>query len=134
MIGKQNAAVFPEPVCAHAIRSRPARPIGIEYLCTGVGFVYLHLATLAMRAGPRSTSVNVEIGSGTFSPVASTGMSSYASKLMPVFCWAWNSESTSALARASDSKGFSSLVGWLVGVWVFFYYYYYYLREGGKRE
>jgi hypothetical protein len=29
-IGKQNAAVLPDPVCAHAIRSRPARPMGIE--------------------------------------------------------------------------------------------------------
>jgi hypothetical protein len=28
--GRQNAAVFPDPVCAHAIRSLPASAIGIE--------------------------------------------------------------------------------------------------------
>ena len=57
----------------------------MEYRCTGVGLVYLHRLTLATSAAPRSTSSNVAIGSGTASPVASTGMSSYASKLMPVF-------------------------------------------------
>lgn len=30
MMGKQKAAVLPEPVCAHAIMSRPARPMGME--------------------------------------------------------------------------------------------------------
>ncbi len=30
MMGKQNAAVLPEPVCAHAIMSRPASPMGME--------------------------------------------------------------------------------------------------------
>ena len=39
MMGKQNAAVLPDPVCAHAMRSLLARPMGIEYFCTGVGFV-----------------------------------------------------------------------------------------------
>lgn len=29
MIGKQNAAVFPDPVCAHAMRSRPAVAMGM---------------------------------------------------------------------------------------------------------
>ena len=52
MMGKQKAAVLPDPVCAHAIRSRPATPMGMEYRWTGVGLVYLHRATLAMRAGP----------------------------------------------------------------------------------
>uniref|UniRef100_A0A182V0B4 Uncharacterized protein n=1 Tax=Anopheles merus TaxID=30066 RepID=A0A182V0B4_ANOME len=36
-IGTRKAAVLPEPVCAHAIRSRPDRMIGIAYFCTGVG-------------------------------------------------------------------------------------------------
>ena len=39
MMGKQKAAVFPDPVCAQAIRSRRARPMGIAYFCTGVGFL-----------------------------------------------------------------------------------------------
>lgn len=39
MMEKQNAAVFPDPVCAQAIRSRRARPMGIAYFCTGVGFL-----------------------------------------------------------------------------------------------
>ena len=30
MMGKQKAAVLPEPVCAQAIMSRPAKPMGIE--------------------------------------------------------------------------------------------------------
>lgn len=32
IIGKQNAAVFPEPVWAHAIKSLPASDIGIAYI------------------------------------------------------------------------------------------------------
>ena len=56
MMGKQKAAVLPEPVCAQAMRSRPAMPMGMEYRCTGVGFVYLHRCTLAISAWPRSTS------------------------------------------------------------------------------
>ena len=42
MMGKQNAAVFPDPVCAHAMRSFPAREMGMAYFCTGVGFLNLH--------------------------------------------------------------------------------------------
>ena len=38
-IGKRNPAVFPEPVCAQAMRSRPFVTIGIEYFWTGVGFL-----------------------------------------------------------------------------------------------
>lgn len=44
--------------------------MGMEYRCTGVGLVYLHRCTLAISAGPRSTSVNAEMGCGTPSPVA----------------------------------------------------------------
>ena len=33
MTGTRNAAVFPEPVCAHDMRSRRAFNVGIEYFC-----------------------------------------------------------------------------------------------------
>ena len=36
MMGRRKAAVFPDPVCAQAIRSLPAITVGREYLCTGV--------------------------------------------------------------------------------------------------
>lgn len=39
-IGKRKAAVFPDPVCAQAIRSLPAITIGTAYFCTGVGLLY----------------------------------------------------------------------------------------------
>ena len=65
MMGKQKAAVLPDPVWAQAIRSRPARPMGMLYRCTGVGLTYLQRFTLAASAGPRSTSWKVVIGSGT---------------------------------------------------------------------
>ena len=55
MMGKQKAAVFPEPVWAQAIKSLPFRQMGMEYLWTGVGLVYLHFFTLAVRPGPKST-------------------------------------------------------------------------------
>lgn len=84
-MGKQNAAVLPEPVCAHAIMSRPARPIGMAYFCTGVGLVNLQRRMLAIRPSPRSSCSNVSTCAGTSWPLVSTGMSSYASKLMPVF-------------------------------------------------
>jgi len=35
--GSANPAVLPVPVCAAAIRSRPARMAGIACVCTGVG-------------------------------------------------------------------------------------------------
>ena len=36
-MGSANAAVLPVPVCAPAIRSRPASTRGIACSCTGVG-------------------------------------------------------------------------------------------------
>ena len=84
MMGKQNAAVLPEPVCAHAIRSRPASEMGMAYFWTGVGFLNLHLSMFLFTAEPKSMSWNVLMGSGMFSPDVSTGMSSYASKSIPV--------------------------------------------------
>ena len=38
-MGSANAAVFPVPVCAVPITSRPLRIGGIQPRCTGVGFV-----------------------------------------------------------------------------------------------
>ena len=37
IIGKRKAAVLPEPVCAHAMMSKPAHRMGTAYFCTGVG-------------------------------------------------------------------------------------------------
>ena len=85
MMGKQNAAVLPEPVCAHAIKSLPASEAGMAYFCTGVGFLNLHLLIFAFTAAPRSRSANDVMGSGTSRPLVSTGMSSYRSKSNPVF-------------------------------------------------
>lgn len=39
IMGSKNAAVLPEPVWAHAMRSRPAMMIGIEYCWIGVNLV-----------------------------------------------------------------------------------------------
>ena len=84
MIGKQKAAVLPEPVCAHAIRSRRLSEMGIAYFCTGVGFLNLHRWMLRLMAAPKSMSAKSLMGSGQSCPDVSTGMSSYASKSMPV--------------------------------------------------
>lgn len=37
--GIRKAAVLPEPVWAHAIRSRPSRIMGRACFCTGVGLL-----------------------------------------------------------------------------------------------
>jgi hypothetical protein len=37
VIYKYIHTVLPDPVCAHAIKSRPDITIGMEYFCTGVG-------------------------------------------------------------------------------------------------
>lgn len=76
MMGNMKAAVLPEPVWAHAMRSRPAREMGMAWRWTGVGRVYLQRLMLLFTASPRSRSWNELIGSGTFCPDTSTGMSS----------------------------------------------------------
>ena len=43
-----NAAVFPEPVSATPMTSRPARPIGMAAIWMGDGFLY---PTLSMACG-----------------------------------------------------------------------------------
>jgi hypothetical protein len=45
MVGKQKAAVLPDPVCAQAIRSLPARKIRMACFCTGMGFTYCHASS-----------------------------------------------------------------------------------------
>ena len=39
-MGNRKAAVLPEPVWAHAMRSRPSIMMGRAYFCTGVGLEY----------------------------------------------------------------------------------------------
>ena len=56
MMGKEKAAVLPDPVWAQAMRSRPASAIGMACFCTGVGFVYLQRAMLLSSSGPTSMS------------------------------------------------------------------------------
>ena len=70
--------VFPEPVCAQAIKSLLAKTVGIAYFCTGVGFVYLAFLTLSKTPGARLASSKLLIALGNSpGPVTSTGMLSY---------------------------------------------------------
>jgi len=45
MIGEQKATALPDPVCAQAIRSLPARKIRMACFCTGMGFTYCHASS-----------------------------------------------------------------------------------------
>jgi hypothetical protein len=108
MMGKQKAAVFPDPVWAHAMRSLPAREMGMAWRCTGVGRTYLQRRMLSLSPAPRSISAKVETGGGTSRPLVSTGMSSYASKLIPVFSWSSNGAGSAAAAASDSAKGFGS--------------------------
>ena len=83
-MGKRKPPVFPEPVWAHAIRSRPPATMGMEYFWTGVGVAYLAYPMFSRRTGSIGGLVNSVTGSGTPLPEASTGMSAYLSKLIPV--------------------------------------------------
>ena len=69
MTGNRKPPVLPDPVCAHAIRSRPAYPMGMEYFCTGVGRVNLDSAMLAIMRSPRISELNSSRGSGQPSPL-----------------------------------------------------------------
>merc|ERR1719186_1364339 len=53
------------------------------FFCTGVGQVQLASSMLALMMGVKSTSSKLSMPLGTSVPVASTGMSSYLSKLIP---------------------------------------------------
>lgn len=83
-IGKRNAAVLPDPVCAHAITSRPAIIMGIACFCIGVGFVYLDFCTFSNKNGRKPDSSKFCIGVGIFSPDTFTSISSNLSKLIPI--------------------------------------------------
>ena len=75
-MGTKKAAVFPDPVCAQAIRSRLARITGIEFFCTGVGVVYCAISIFDWIIGVSATSSKDSMPLGTLLPVASTGISS----------------------------------------------------------
>ena len=84
MIGRQTPPSCPNLSCSTP--SGPGQPseMGMAYFWTGVGFLNLHLSMFLFTAEPKSMSWNVLMGSGMFSPEVSTGMSSYASKSIPV--------------------------------------------------
>lgn len=71
---------------SHTIKSLPEPTIGTEYFWTGVGVLYLANLMFSIKWESIGESNSV-IGSGTFKPLASTGMSAYFSKLMPVVCF-----------------------------------------------
>jgi len=48
--------VFPDPVCAQAIRSRPLMMIGIAHFCTGVGLSYFAFLTFSLKQSSMSAS------------------------------------------------------------------------------
>ena len=75
--------VFPEPVCAQAIKSLPCIMIGMAYFCTGVGFSYLAFFTLDKNASYKPASSNLLIDGGASLPVTSTGILSKLSKFIP---------------------------------------------------
>eukprot|EP00964_Phaeocystis_antarctica_P088737 scaffold56482_cov54-Phaeocystis_antarctica.AAC.1 len=79
------------------MRSRRARPIGSECRCTGVGLANLFSSMFALSSGCKLRSANASIGAGHSSPLASTGMSSYASRL--------HSVSTSGIGGGACSGG-----------------------------
>lgn len=71
-IGNKNAAVLPEPVCAHAMISLEASTIGIAFFCIGVGLLYPDLFTLFKINFDRPDSSKLVIDGGQFSPVTYT--------------------------------------------------------------
>lgn len=88
-----------ELTCAQAIRSLPPATIGTEYFWTGVGVVYMARPMFSNKRESKGGLVNERMGSGTPAPVASTGISSYFSKLMPVCCF----EGSAASPKSSFS-------------------------------
>ncbi len=57
-IGRTNAAVLPEPVCAEAQTSRPARIAGMAAAWTGVGASYSSSATARTSGADRPSEAN----------------------------------------------------------------------------
>lgn len=110
MTGSKKAAVLPDPVCAQAIRSRPAATMANEYFCTGVGTVYLVRKTFSMRLLWNLASAKVLTQGGTASPVTLTGMFSYFEKLIPVL---WISLKTSVSLLVSICFSCTENVAWV---------------------
>mmetsp|Transcript_17081 Transcript_17081/g.59917 ORF Transcript_17081/g.59917 Transcript_17081/m.59917 type:complete len:277 (-) Transcript_17081:275-1105(-) len=104
MTGNRKPPVLPDPVCAHAIMSRPARPIGMAYFCTGVGRLKPHSSRLRHSTSPMWSTSNDSMHGGTSSPDVSTGMSSYLSKLMPALVPARSSPKRSRSRYGSSSS------------------------------
>jgi len=77
MMGRRKAAVFPEPVCAQLIRSRLLPTIGIEYFCTGVGFLYPASLMFLISLSSKRDSGQAVMCAGQSLPEVSTGISSY---------------------------------------------------------
>ena len=64
MIGRQNAAVLPVPVCAMPITSRPVRQTGIAAAWIGVGRSYFRTARSARISGPNPSSSKRGVAAG----------------------------------------------------------------------
>merc|ERR1740129_1245942 len=82
-MGRRKAAVFPEPVWAQDMRSRPDMMMGRQSFCTGVGTLYPDLVMFSKRRGLRPAEEKDLMPPGGFSPVTLTGMFSNLEKLMP---------------------------------------------------
>jgi len=90
MSGTRKAAVLPLPVCAATITSVFTSAAGIECFCTGVGLLYSQRLMLSVSSPGRlctsQQSWKVSTGSSTpLPPRRSTSISSYWSKLIPIF-------------------------------------------------
>lgn len=78
----RNAAVLPDPVCAHAIKSFLDNATGMPYRCTGVGFLYPQRSILAASAA-YTLSYEKSYTDRTSRGTISTGMLAYMSSEMP---------------------------------------------------
>ena len=74
IIGSRKDAVLPLPVCAHAIRSRPAIEIGTVYFWIGVGFAYPASWMFWFSTSGRLSPAKSAAGGGASRPEVSTGM------------------------------------------------------------
>lgn len=82
-IGSINAAVFPDPVWAHAIRSLLARMIGMAVFWIGVGSLYPDFSIFDNSKSDNPDSRKLNIGAGAELPVTLILMLSYFAKFIP---------------------------------------------------
>lgn len=61
IIGRTNAAVFPDPVWAHAMMSFPAQMMGRAHFWTGVGSLYPLRAMFRWSWSPRFNCAKLSI-------------------------------------------------------------------------